>query len=342
MPEIDETVVVWQHHANRRAAMWRIPKAGDLIHDMLRGLMLREPGEPRPFAALDFCVTAPPGYEMQKANLASGVCYLRFAAWRSRITYRRFSTANAVLGGDDATLDDLERWCRKVYANEFFDMRYRVEVDQKSNALHLTGKRRLFALPELKSLIPRHRISPQTIRMVWDRQTNKIHCFEVRKVTAGNEEDLKAFMSSAFTTIGRDDRNVAPILSERPSGRQRSLMATVEIPGGGFESDVTDQGHVKLSYMVAQPPKLRLFRALAAQPIGTPTQRRTVELDMVGSLIWRRCGDMPTVLELIEDVMRAFQISYREAELSVSMYVKMLGQRGLLILHMPGINEHVS
>ena len=89
-----------------------------------------------------------------------------------------------------------------------------------------------------------------------------------------------------------------------------------------------------LRYEHVRPVRLRLLRALSALPIKGHEPRR-VELDLIGSMIWQACDGKTRVREIIELLRREFRITAREAEISVTEYIKTLGSRRLIELEMP-------
>jgi hypothetical protein len=47
-------------------------------------------------------------------------------------------------------------------------------------------------------------------------------------------------------------------------------------------------------------------------------------------MVWEECGRERRVCDIIDQVRARFRISYREAELSVTEFIRALGSRGLL------------
>lgn len=341
-----ELLVIWQRQSVNRVLMARIliengePAMGR-IKRMLSGLRLQGSGEPRDFAALDFAVRCPPGYKVDRGILKAGICYLAFRkSYFRSMAWRRFSAADAVMGTDKPGLDDLERWCRVTYANEFYDMRYKVQrtADPLGRPmLRLTGNRRWLAPIELKWLIPEHRRIPRRIDIVWDPAANKIYCVELIRPHADQEADVAALEASSRMTLGEgeaaDEAVSAPVAEGAMAGkremRQRSLRARVKrSPEVTFGTN--DRQRTVLKYIVERPRGLRLLRLLGGLPRGPVRQERSLELDLIGTLVWEACGRESRVCEIIALIRDRFRISHREAELSVTEFVKNLGSRGLL------------
>ncbi len=346
--EISDVLVCAYRPEHRRAAVWRfmIDRARpgfEQINQMTRGLMLQGLEQWRQWTVLDFSLSVPPGARLRKSVLASGVCFLWFVWPGSNVGFRRFSAANAVMGRLKPSVDDLINWCRAVYAKDFFDMNYRIESAPLSDSvhrLHLTGKRGRLAPLEILSLIPRHRRPPREIEIFWNRSTNKICCFEIRKRTDANRESIERMIGS-YQVVGSElvadeQMSDAPAVDSRGerSPRDRSLKARI-LPLKSARTEWTRQGRVRLEFEVSRPQSLRFLRMLGSLSAGPTTETRIIELDLIGSMIWKSCDGRTRVCDVIEDVRRLFLISYREAERSVTEYIQTLGNRGLISLELP-------
>lgn len=340
-----EILVVWQKPSVRRVLLLRFliergQPAMECIRTMLAGLRLQGATAARDFAALDFAVCCPPGYALDKGYLKAGICYLEFRQGRRRLALRRFSAANAVMGVETPCLDDLERWCRKTYAQEFHDMRYEVRraTDPAGRPLlRLTGRRRLLAPIEMRWLLPRHRRLPKRIDIIWDPAANKIYCVELLRPRVDLEATVVAFEQSVRMTLGSELRTVGarkaieadPGLPESAKLRLRSLRARVQ-RSESASAERLENGRLVLGYKVERPRHLRFLRLIGGLPAGPEQQLKKVELDLLGTLVWEECGRNRRVCEIIDLVRDRFRISHREAELSVTEFIRGLGSRGLL------------
>jgi hypothetical protein len=340
-----EILVVWQKPSVRRVLLLRFllergqPDAG-CIRAMLAGLRLQGLTESRDFAALDFAVCCPPDYVLDKDFLKAGICYLEFRQGRRHLALRRFSAANAVMGVETPCLDDVERWCRKTYASEFHDMRYEVAraTDPVGRPLlRLMGRRRWLAPIEMRWLIPQHRRLPKRIDIIWDPAANKIYCIELRRPRGESEPMVARFEQCVRMTLGpepqtggsRGAADAAPELTEARRRRLRSLRARVQRSALATE-ELLEKGRLALGYTVERPRHLRFLRLIGGLPAGPEQQLRKVELDLIGTLVWEECGRNRRVCEIIDLVRDRFRISHREAELSVTEFIRGLGSRGLL------------
>lgn len=334
-----DILLLWQREDNGRVLMLRIiqengsPGTAEL-RVMLGGLRLQGTGEPRDWALHDLAVTVPPEHLLRKDVITAGVIYLRWQRGRHSIGLRRFSAANAVLGKREPALDDVEAWCRRIYADAFYDLKYRVErttCPRGRPLLRLTGQPRLLAPLEFKWLLPKHRRVPRRIDIIWDPDANKLYCVELLRPRPDLEPALKAFEESLQFTLADAAEAPRPAgreLSGRRAERQRSLMARVQhATGARFRRN--EQGNILLTQAVQRPGWLRGLRTLAWLRPGSGQTTKEVELDLIGTLVWDNC-DGRRVREIVELVRRTFRISNREAELSVAEFVRVLGSRGLL------------
>ncbi len=330
-----ETLVLWQHASERRAALFRFLGNAELLPrplltQLLRTLRLDDANEPLNWAALDWGLQSPAGWVLQKAALASGVCYIRFGQRRRQIALRRFSAASALLGQpDDPT--SLADWARAVYAEASFDMKYALQRDESRRRVTLTARRRWWTLPRWRGLIPHHQVWPRWIEIRHDPEVDKIYCFELRRLDADSRTALAQLQAGLRMTLPAEV--VLPTLTADQS-RSRSLLATITRPAA-VEEESLGPRRVRLCYQTTSPPRLRVLRLLAAQPVGGVRQTRRLELDPLGATLWHACAAEPRVVDLVELLMRQHQISYREAEMSVTDYVRRLGQRRLLALKLP-------
>ena len=344
--QITDVLICVHERKHHRAAVWQFnirqgrPTFGE-INRMAAGLVLQGLAGWRDWAVLDMRFRSPPNSRLEKAFLSTGACYLQFGWSGGCVGLRRFSAANAVMGRWEPQEEDLVRWCRGAYARDFHDMRYRIEsapVDDRLHRLLLVGKRRWLAPLELRHIIPKHRQPPREIEIHWDRQANKIYCLEIRKRTEQNRLAIQEMIDSyrtVFVAPAPQGRGEAAAANQgRRTPRQRSLQSRVLLSKEA-EWELTDQGLVRVVQKVQRPAKLRLLRLLASMPAGASVEKRTVELDLIGSMIWQACKEKVRVCDLVELVRREFQISYREAESSVTEYVKVLGGRGLLGVQVP-------
>ena len=348
-PKIVTDVLVCAHARTvGRAAIWRFciqdkTPTFRQIDLMCRGLIVQDLNAWRDWALFDMRFQSPPGARNDRTFLKAGVCFLRFTWRKGSVGIRRFSAATAVLGSLTPDEDDLRRWCRGAFASEFFDMRYEVESEAISDrllCLRLKGRPKRLAPLELRWVLIRHRRLPREMEVYWDREANKIVCFEILKRTEANAATIRRMIDSYHSWIcdqaARPSGAAAPKRrSGKSTARLRSLRARI-LPTKTVQWSLNDKGLVELTYQFKRPAKLRILRLLGSQRVGPAVDTRRVELDLIGSVVWQACqGGDKRVCDLIDQLQRQLLISYREAEISVTQYVKTLGERNILALRIP-------
>ena len=69
----------------------------------------------------------------------------------------------------------------------------------------------------------------------------------------------------------------------------------------------------------------RFLRWLTARPL-----KRRIELDEIGSLVWKLCDGRHTVGEIAEELVQRYRLMRREALASLAEFLTQLRRRGLV------------
>ena len=64
-------------------------------------------------------------------------------------------------------------------------------------------------------------------------------------------------------------------------------------------------------------------------------KERKIELDPVGSYVWRHCDGQHTVAELIQDLAQKYKLNRKEAEVSLTAFLRQLGRKRLIAIAVP-------
>lgn len=64
-------------------------------------------------------------------------------------------------------------------------------------------------------------------------------------------------------------------------------------------------------------------------------ESKPVVLDEVGSFVWQLCDGENTVSGVIDKLSREYKLNRREAELSLTKFLQMLGKRGMVAFAVP-------
>jgi len=73
-----------------------------------------------------------------------------------------------------------------------------------------------------------------------------------------------------------------------------------------------------------------LARLFPAPPV------KVIVLDEVGSEIWDMCDGQTSVSELVQAIRKKYKLNRKETEMSVTLYLKQLAQRGLIGFRIEG------
>ena len=103
----------------------------------------------------------------------------------------------------------------------------------------------------------------------------------------------------------------------------------VPVKNRAVEETPLPDGLVRLAYPLAIKP---WFGRLAGA-VGLWDERpmtKQVELDEMGTFVWSHIDGRRSVREIAEAFTREYEVQPREAELSVTAFIKTIGQRGII------------
>jgi hypothetical protein len=113
-----------------------------------------------------------------------------------------------------------------------------------------------------------------------------------------------------------------------PLNRQQA-MACVPVKNTDVAEERLDTGEVLLSYPMATRPWIdRLARAVGA---GEPKiRRKKLQLDALGTAVWDLMDGRRTVRQVVRAFSKTHQLEDRESEMSVTLFLRQLGKRGIV------------
>jgi len=117
----------------------------------------------------------------------------------------------------------------------------------------------------------------------------------------------------------------------RPEVSRRQSLASVVVPNEAIP--VTRGSNGLVSFEVTFAPSPLLDRA--ARFLGGSTASRKIELDEVGTFVWDMCDGETTIREMIDRMSEEYTLNRREAEVSLTAFVKMLAGRQLVAVLVP-------
>ena len=100
---------------------------------------------------------------------------------------------------------------------------------------------------------------------------------------------------------------------------RNEAVEETELPGG----------LVWLAYPLAVKPWFGRLADKVGLWDGRPMTKR-VELDEMGTFVWRSIDGRNSVRAIAEMFAEAYEVQLREAELSVTAFIKTIGQRGMI------------
>ena len=95
------------------------------------------------------------------------------------------------------------------------------------------------------------------------------------------------------------------------------------------EEVVLDTGALLLSY----PIRIRPWASALLRRFGMHAERtatKKLELDALGTSVWRLLDGRRTVRQVVHTFSRTHQLHPKEAEVAVSQFIRELGRRGLV------------
>lgn len=102
-------------------------------------------------------------------------------------------------------------------------------------------------------------------------------------------------------------------------------FASLPVRNPHVEFERQENGETTLTIRRRQDWWVRLLTLVFFVP-----KHRKVILDQVGSEIWALCDGQHSVREMVEHVARRYKLNRKEAEISLTTYLRNLGKRNLI------------
>jgi len=119
---------------------------------------------------------------------------------------------------------------------------------------------------------------------------------------------------------------------------RRQALDAVPVPNPGIGVEEDDEGRLRL--MV--PQNVGRIARFVARMLRLPADlTRPVLLDEMGTFVWKACDGRRAVRDIIALFVERYRLSRREAELSVTTFLKQLARRRYIALAVfpPGARE---
>lgn len=98
---------------------------------------------------------------------------------------------------------------------------------------------------------------------------------------------------------------------------------------------ISDKGRVQLRV----PRTLPRFMVPPLTWVVAPRREKSFELDAVGSELWRACDGTSTVEDIADWFADRHKLTFHEARIAVNNYLKLLVERGGMVLAQPECPE---
>ena len=140
---------------------------------------------------------------------------------------------------------------------------------------------------------------------------------------------MKTPLTRLYQSVGRH----LPFLNIRPPADRSLVMRVRPVPNPLLKWEQDEEGRVVL---LVPPRKDRVGRLLGRFFRLPQDVLKKVELDEVGSFVWGLCDGKRTIEAIVQKTRDRFIPNRREAEISVTMFLKMLAERHYIWLDTQG------
>lgn len=114
-----------------------------------------------------------------------------------------------------------------------------------------------------------------------------------------------------------------------PTISRAEALSMVPVKNSAVEEAPLPDGLVRLAYPLAVKP----WFGKLAESVGIWDKKpmiKQVELDEMGTFVWQHINGQRSVRDIAEAFTREYEVQPREAELSVTAFIKTIGQRGII------------
>ncbi|QGY39091.1 PqqD family peptide modification chaperone [Pseudodesulfovibrio cashew] len=117
--------------------------------------------------------------------------------------------------------------------------------------------------------------------------------------------------------------------SPQPTVSRAEALGMVPVRNTEVEETPLDGGLIRLAYPLAVKPWFGRLADKVGLWDGRPMIKQ-LELDEMGSFVWQRIDGRRSVRAIAQALVEEYEVQPREAELSVTAFLKTLGQRGII------------
>jgi hypothetical protein len=128
----------------------------------------------------------------------------------------------------------------------------------------------------------------------------------------------------------KQESAVPKMLRKAPRLTRRQALSAWPVRNQAFEARRTREGETEITI----PRRNDWLGKLLAFLFFVPRERKVV-LEPIGSEVWDLCDGKHSVSEIAEALMKKHKLDRREAETSLSEYLRRLGRRRLVVFAIP-------
>lgn len=116
-----------------------------------------------------------------------------------------------------------------------------------------------------------------------------------------------------------------------PKHTRRDALDCIPEKNSQIEEKADSEGDLLLSYQVQVKPWFQgVFKKITKSKNTLVT--RKLQLDTLGTSVWQMIDGRKSVKQIIREFQELHKLNSREAEISVTSFLKELGKRGLLAM----------
>ncbi len=100
------------------------------------------------------------------------------------------------------------------------------------------------------------------------------------------------------------------------------------------EEHFQDSGDLILSYQAAYKPFFNRIQKILNKD-SKKTFQRKIQLDGLGIDVWKLVTGTKNIKQIITEFAALHRLNYKEAEISVTLFLRSLGEKGLIMIKEP-------
>lgn len=121
----------------------------------------------------------------------------------------------------------------------------------------------------------------------------------------------------------------------KPAINRKQMLMSTCVATRTLNVKRSKDGLVTLGVPLRAPP---LLRKILGRHAGE-TSERDIELDEIGSVVWEMCDGKTTIRNMIQHLSERYKLNRKEAEVSLTAFIRSLAKKGLVAIIVPKKNE---